>query len=443
MLDLYFLTIEPVFMVLIWCTLYYNLGSLKSTKKNYIYFFLIAATTNILIRCFELENVGALFSLIILFAFEYYSNKKVYHSILIAVIYTATMILVDMISGGIVIGVFGFSAEKIRTLVVPNIILYLIAIIIAMFISKSISILFIHKNLDLKKIKINKILYTYIMITALVIYLNVTILGTVIQYLSTQIIVVFVLIFILYCILGIAFAYIIHQNHIKNLELEMKIQDNDRLVGYANLLEKQHDDLRIFKHDYMNILATMGGYIQLKDIDKLDRYFKEKILDGGELFKEDENLKLIKKVQSIPVRGMLYAKLLRAQKAEVDLQLNILEDIPLFEMNEIDICKIIGILIDNAIEATSDSQERKLLITLGCERDDINICISNSFSGDIKNVNLLYNKGYSTKGEGRGLGLHTVKALLDSQYKQTKLITNIHGSMFTQQIIFPINIKGM
>jgi two-component system sensor histidine kinase AgrC len=440
-LNLYFIIIEPIFTTIIWCILYYNIRLLKFTKNSFIKFFLLVASVNILTRCFHLGNIGGIFSLVILLIFECSSNKKLYTSILMAVICIGEMTLVDIVSGGIVVGILGFSADEVRNLMGPSIVLYLIAITLAVFISKGISILFIQRNIDLKNIRTSKILYTYIIITALVIYLNVTILGSVIQYLSVQIIVVLIMIFVLYCTLGITFAYIMHQNHKKNMELEMQAQENDRLVGYANLLEKQHDDLRAFKHDYMNILATMGGYIQLKDIDKLDKYFKEKILNGMELFKEDENLKLIKKVQSIPVRGMLYAKLIRAQKAKVDLELCILNDIPLFEMNELDICKIIGILIDNAIEATSDSKEKKLIITMSCKRDRINICISNSFDGNISNVNVLYNKGYSTKGEGRGLGLHTVKSLLDSQYKHTKLITNIQENMFTQQIIMPITIK--
>ncbi|WP_069997800.1 sensor histidine kinase [Cellulosilyticum sp. I15G10I2] len=440
-MNVYFNVIQPILMAIIWCILYFNLGFSKLTRKKGAIFFFIAVSISALAVLSKIESIGSIFSLILLFIFEYHFNKKLYRSFLIAILYIAAMILVDMIAGGIVLWFFNFSIEEVRNLVVPNIILYSVSIILAMFISKVISSLLNYNNFELKNIKINKMLYVYVFITVLVMYLNVTIVGRAISHLSIYVICLLIIIFALYCILGIAFAYMMHQNYMKNMELDMRNQENDRLVGYANLLEKQYDDLRVFKHDYMNILATMGGYIQLKDIDKLDKYFKDKILNGGELFKEDKNLRLIKKIQSIPARGMLYAKLISAQKAEVDLELSIINDIPCFNVNELDICKILGILIDNAIEATCISKEKKLLLSLYCDEKSINICINNTFCGDIKNINLLYNKGYSTKGEGRGLGLHTVKSLLDSQYKNAKLTTNIEGNRFIQQFILPITTE--
>jgi two-component system sensor histidine kinase AgrC len=267
-------------------------------------------------------------------------------------------------------------------------------------------------------------------------YLNVTIIGVYIKSLSLNTTVLLIAIFVLYCLLGIAFIYMMHQMYKKSLELELKQQENERLTGYANLLEKQHEDMRIFKHDYMNILATISGYIQLKDMDKLSDYFKEKILNQGDIFKEDNNVKLIKKIESIPIRGMLYAKLIKAQKSGVVLNIDILQDIPLFEMNEIDVCKMLGILMDNAIEASSNSEDKTVLLTMEHIPGEIRVSINNSFVGTIEDIDLLYKKGYSTKGEGRGLGLYTVKMLVDNKKNNVKISTNVEGNRFIQQLVF-------
>lgn len=437
-MNIYFNIIAPILMSVIWYILYHYLGSYKLTKKESFAFLGILSTINIVIVYFKLGNISVMLSFIMLFIFEYKLCGKIYNAILVSAVYIANITLLDMISGGIVIGVLGFTVEEIRNSILPNSILYIVGIILSILLSRLICILLNYKNLSLKNIKINKILYTYILVTVLVMYLNVTILGTIINHLSIKGITLLIIIFSLYFILSITFAYILHQNHMQTLQIELQSQENERLVGYANLLEKQHDDLRIFKHDYMNILATLGGYIQLRDFDKLDKYFKEKILNSGSLFKEDATLNLIKKIESIPLRGMLYAKLIRAEKAEVQLELKILDNIPLFNSNEVDICKMLGILIDNAIEAAINTEKKNIVITITVQEQHINICISNAFEGAIHNINLLYDKGYSTKGEGRGLGLHTVKALLDHQYKHLKLTTTIKDNEFIQEFKLPI-----
>lgn len=442
-LDIYFNIIEPILMAAILSILYYNVKTDKSSRKKYIVFFSIISSLNILLSFLKLSHIGIILCFIVFLVFEYMFYKRIYHAVLTSMCYMGTVILIDMISGGIVMSILGFSPEQIRNSIRPNIILYIVgsflALMISKFISISISKIMRNKHPNIKNIKINKMIYLYGIITVLVMYLNVSIVGREMPHLSLKIISLLIIIFTLYCILGIAFAYIYHQNYLKNMELEMRAQENERLIEYANLLEKQHDNLRIFKHDYMNILATMGGYIQLKDIDKLDKYFKQKILNGGELFKEDKHLKLIKKIHSIPVRGMLYAKLIRSQKANLDIELNVLEEIPAFTINELDVCKMLGILIDNAIEATSDSQEKKLSIHISYKQKHIYISISNSFYGTIEDTNLLYNKGYSTKGLGRGLGLYTVRTLLDTQYKNIKLNTDIQENRFIQQLILPLH----
>lgn len=440
---MYFSIIEPILIALVLFIIYYNIGEIKSYRKRCILFVSSSIICNILLGYLKFSSLAIFINALLIITFEYFNCRKKYQAIIVSIIYIGTMIIADMACGYIVMAIFGFSDHEIRTVEQANFILYMVAIIVSICISKIMSIALNEKKLDVKDMRLNKLLYGYIIITGLVMYLNVTILGIYIESLSLDVTALLIAIFVLYCLLCIAFLYMMNQNYKKSLELELKQQENERLTGYANLLEKQHEDMRIFKHDYMNILATISGYIQLKDMDKLDEYFKEKILNQGDVFKEDNNVKIIKKIESIPIRGMLYAKLIKAQKLNVTLNIEILHDIPLFAMNEIDVCKILGILIDNAIEATSNLEERVVSLTMECVQGEIRISISNPFDGNIDDVSLLYKKGYSTKGEGRGLGLHTVKMLVDNKKNNAKLATNIKNRMFVQDLIFSVKVSDI
>lgn len=76
------------------------------------------------------------------------------------------------------------------------------------------------------------------------------------------------------------------------------------------------------------------------------------------------------------------------------------------------ICKILGILIDNAIEAAMLTEEKSIFIEI-YKNKTLNILIENSCKDDI-NFELLNQKGFSTNGENRGYGLYIVDKILNS-----------------------------
>ena len=100
------------------------------------------------------------------------------------------------------------------------------------------------------------------------------------------------------------------------------------------------------------------------------------------------------------------------------------------------LCRIIGVYLDNAIEASAISNEKLLGIEIYLNNNDVEIIISNSYLGkvDTKNVN---EKGYSTKGKNRGYGLPLVKNILEhSDIFSGETITC--NDIYTQKL----NIKG-
>ena len=76
-------------------------------------------------------------------------------------------------------------------------------------------------------------------------------------------------------------SYFYNQYLIKQTELFNNKMDMERLQEYTTNVENLYNNLRTFKHDYKNILLTLNHYIENKDIDSLEKYYKENILETG------------------------------------------------------------------------------------------------------------------------------------------------------------------
>ena len=81
------------------------------------------------------------------------------------------------------------------------------------------------------------------------------------------------------------------------------------------------------------------------------------------------------------------------------------------------LCKIMGIVLDNAIEAMKNSEGKTLNIDVYKEKDNVIIEVDNTFDKSTTDITKIYNKNYSTKGKNRGLGLYLANLLLkNSKY---------------------------
>ena len=47
------------------------------------------------------------------------------------------------------------------------------------------------------------------------------------------------------------------------------------LKRYDEKLELANNDMKVFRHDFNNILQAIGGYIKMEDFDGLKRYYKD------------------------------------------------------------------------------------------------------------------------------------------------------------------------
>lgn len=224
---------------------------------------------------------------------------------------------------------------------------------------------------------------------------------------------------------------------IKNMfEQEYKEKEFSQLKEYTDLLENVSTDLRKFKHDYINILLTLGGYIDEGDLKGLKEFYNKDLLpETGKHVTKNKNLALLKHIKTSPLKALLSSKLITSQSHNIETRIELIDDIDNIPMNTIDICRIIGILLDNAIEA-ADLCEKKSLHFAGIKTDDsIIFIVRNSCLPDTPPVYKIYEKDFSTKGEGHGIGLKTVREIINRDYDNVILNTKIENCIFSQELI--------
>lgn len=213
-------------------------------------------------------------------------------------------------------------------------------------------------------------------------------------------------------------------------------KENKQLKEYTDMLEKMSSDLRKFKHDYVNILYTLGDFINNGDIQGLKEYYNNDLLpESKNIVKTDKNITLLKNIKITPLKALISSKLLTAQSEGIEINAEVLEEIDHISIKTIDICRIIGIFLDNAIESAITCEKKFIHFAMIKTPGNIIIVILNSCPQDIPPIYQLYKKNFSTKGLNRGIGLTSVKELIDTSYDNILLNTTASSGTFKQELI--------
>lgn len=220
----------------------------------------------------------------------------------------------------------------------------------------------------------------------------------------------------------------------KSIETAHKQELLNQLQNYTSNLEIMYTDMRKFRHDYMNIIAALYGYIENKDLGGLEQYFTNSIIPIEKRIEStNSTLDRLKNIQMLEVKGLVALKLMHAQECGTSVHIEVPDEIQSINFDIIELTRIIGIFIDNAIEASLET-ERKILEFAILNKDNVKvIIIANSFQGILPPISEIYKDGFSTKGKQHGLGLFTVRQLVD-QSDYVILNTYVENNLFVQEL---------
>ena len=210
-----------------------------------------------------------------------------------------------------------------------------------------------------------------------------------------------------------------------NYEARKKVEYLEHLKEYTGNLEMVYGNLRSFRHDYINVMASLAAYIEEGRYEELGDFFYGHILPMQKgLTQKNDALNSLLHVEVLELKSILYTKLLLAVNREVEVEVDIPDVIDSVHMDPVDLVRVLGIFLDNAIEACLETERPFLGFHLGRVEGDVVFLLSNSFVDRGLSLGQMCKKDVSTKGEGRGIGLYTVGEILnryDNVYHETRM----------------------
>jgi len=221
-------------------------------------------------------------------------------------------------------------------------------------------------------------------------------------------------------------------NVIKQKETEQKLENT---IIHNKTLTKVNEGVRGFKHDMGNIVQAILGYIALNDQEGAKKFCQNLVIG----FNDINVLSILspKVINEPAIYGVVVNKILIARENNMELSLDISADISKINFPKFELSRILGILIDNAIEAGINTDAKKLILSIHTSQDDVydEIIISNSIKDTNIPLDKIFKKDYSSKSNPSGFGLYEVAQLFD-KYPQGLIATTIDKEymLFTQKI---------
>ena len=243
---------------------------------------------------------------------------------------------------------------------------------------------------------------------------------------------IYLLIFNTFMTLG-CFGIVVYSLKTKNSYIEV----NNKYSTTLNSLKEYEDILnkyRVSNHENKNQLLKIRNMLPKED-KKVISYI-DKLLEN----KHKDNDKAMRKTAVIPaggLRGLIYSKVLVMDERKIHYDLDFSSSIKtvdlinkIDESTMLDICTVIGVYVDNAIDEVTNLKDKNICIEMYLDDKDLIIAISNNYAHKI-DLGKLEEKGYTTKENGHGYGLPLTKEIINnnSRLKNEKRISK---EIFTQ-----------
>lgn len=217
------------------------------------------------------------------------------------------------------------------------------------------------------------------------------------------------------------------------MKLASTTQKLQNAEEYNKTLSILHDNVRGFKHDFDNIVTTIGGYVKTNDMEGLKKYYVQLEDDCQKV----NNLYVLnpKLINNPGVYSLLTTKYHESEEKGVKVNMSLLLNLSKLNMKIYDFTRVLGILLDNAIDASSECEEKVMNIIF---RDDTKnhrqlIIVENTYKDKNVDTEKIFNKGFTGKENHTGLGLWEVRKILNKS-KNLNLYTTKTEKYFSQQI---------
>lgn len=436
--------IYPLILALIIVINTYNLAFVEIKKKNYLYLGLLFYLFYFFVEFTKLSYIITFIDIPILLLFIYHFTKKIYYSIIQVILIISLIGISDSLVGSLLYKSFNIQYEKVLNNTELLILLQLAILFVSSLLSTFLK--YVLKDTDFSLIqedtnsnKINsstRTLTIYIILLMIIVFLYVFLLTNQANNKSISNGDFFVFTFTFVSFIFILLIVLVTNNAKNHIKQQYYNRELNQLNKYIKSIEDMSTDLRKFKHDYSNIILTLGEYVDTNDIEGLkDFYHNELLTESKEVLNQDQTLSSLKYITNTPLKSFISSKILQATSEKINVHIEIAEEIPQISMRTLELCRVLGILFDNAIEAAKLCDNKILNFAIINDEDKIIIVIQNSCCDDVPPIYKLFQENFSTKGTNRGLGLSNVTDIINKTHHRVTLNTTCKNNLFTQEIV--------
>lgn len=240
-------------------------------------------------------------------------------------------------------------------------------------------------------------------------------------------------------VIGIVIIFgIIIRNESKYDQLK---EENKQMYNHVTKYEKIITEQGKANHEFKNQLMVIRGYAQMKS-DKLLEYIDSITLDAN----KTHSSYLISQLNKFPeggIKGLLYYKLSIMDdekiRYELDVESGVKTKLNTLSVNMYkNITRILGVLLDNAIDASKKSKKKQIIISVAKDKSKVIFTISNTFKGKL-NIEKI-GTGYTSKGIGHGYGLRLVNDILN-ETNSFEIKNSVDNDYFVSTLKIKINKK--
>lgn len=419
-----FCFIEAYVIMLIFTQIF----KLNSTKKSRIIYTILLSSTALISRTLIPNPYGTFINLIACPLLIYFIFKtKIFTAIFAEVLPLLLETIVDLVLIKLFFIFFNISSEMFISIPLYRILLsiceYLSLYIIYLLMKK---LNFTIKMIDIKNPKQNLILILNSVLGIIAFSLQMYISIYYMHKLPFTVVLLSISTLILYFVINLYCMISTNKLNIAKQNLE-----ETRLMNKT--LTILNDKIRAFRHDFNNIIQALGGYIQAKDIDGLEKYYSQLLKDCQEV----TNLSGLnpESINNPAIYSLIASKYYLATEKGIEFDLDIFMDLTSIDMKIYEFCRILGILLDNAIQATQECEEKHITVTIRkdnrCKRQLL--IVENTYKEKDIDTEKIFEKGYSTKEGNTGLGLWEVRQIL-LKNTNLNLFTSKDDKYFKQQL---------
>ncbi|ALO05444.1 sensor histidine kinase [Lactiplantibacillus paraplantarum] len=242
-----------------------------------------------------------------------------------------------------------------------------------------------------------------------------------------------VILLVMICLLLVSYG-----EYLKNVKTKYEVQrqriqiQND--TRYMSEIEAHYNELRRFRHDYQNMLISIDEYLKTDDLKGLREYYQKNLAPvSHRVLKEKYNLEDLSRVKVKSIKSILFSKLSYAQSQEIEVHFDLKEPLTDITVNELDLDIALGIMLDNAIEASVGHADGEIMSAIFIEKNITVFLIQNNVFEQLPPLWKLKEAGYSTKGKNRGIGLNSLSKIVNRNENMI-LETRVLGAVFLQRL---------